>query len=53
MNRGNPGDGKPRKANRNYILKYHQHSTRDRRENLRYRRYDRSNQSIHQRKCKT
>ena len=40
-NRGKPGCGKPRKEVRNYRSKYHQHNTRDRRENLRCRRYHR------------
>jgi hypothetical protein len=40
-NGGKPGCGKPRKEVRNYRSKYHQQNTRDRRENLRYRRYHR------------
>jgi hypothetical protein len=38
---GNPGDGKPRKENRNYRCKYHQQKSRHRVENLRYRRHHR------------
>jgi hypothetical protein len=40
-NEVNPGDGKPRKEKRNYRYKHHQQNTRDRRENLRCRRYNR------------
>jgi len=37
----NPGDGKPRKENKNYRGKHHQQNTGDVRENLRFRRYNR------------
>jgi hypothetical protein len=40
-NGGNPGDEKPGKEIRNYSCKYHQQNTRDRRLNLRSRRYHR------------
>ena len=41
---GNPGDDKPRKENRNYRLyKYQQQNTKNGRENIRLRRYDRIN----------
>jgi hypothetical protein len=36
-----PGNGKPRKEVRNYKCKYYQQNTRDRRGNLRCRRYSR------------
>ena len=37
----NPGDIKPRKEIRSYRSKHHQQNKKDRRENLRYRRYHR------------
>jgi hypothetical protein len=43
INGGNPGEGKLRKRNRNYRCKHQQWNIRDRRQNLRYRRYPRIN----------
>ena len=37
----NTGDIKPRKENSSHSCKHHQQNTRDKRENLRYRRYHR------------
>ena len=38
---GNPGDGQLRKVIRSYRCKHHQQNSRDRRENIRCRRYHR------------
>ena len=48
----NPGDRKPRKEIRSHRCKHHQQNTRDRRENLRCRRFHREHGHNNQRKCK-
>jgi hypothetical protein len=49
--RDNTGDRKPRKEIRSHRCKHHQQNIRDRRENLRCRRYHRKRYSSY-RKCK-
>ena len=51
-NGGKPGNGKSRKEIGNYRCMYHQQNKRDRRENLRGRRYHRKHGHNNQRKCK-
>jgi hypothetical protein len=48
----NSGDRNPRKENRNHRCEYQQQNTRDRRENLRCRRFHRKHGHNNQRKCK-
>ena len=38
-----PGGIKPKKENRSYRQKHHQHNTRDGQANLRHRKYNRTN----------